>query len=132
MIGDAYDSVIFFDDDFVPSCFWIERMIGLFESNPNVVGLSGSILVDGATTAGISLDDAIALVETKDKANVPCSHIAKSFSHGNNVGCNMAYRISAIGGLKFDQNLPRYAWLEGSDMRGQVQRNGLFVKVTDL
>ena len=132
LIGDHYDCVVFFDDDFVPSRFWIERMVEIFEAHPTLAGMSGSILDDGTTTAGIDFGDAVSLVELKDNSNAPRTPIAESFAFGSNVGCNMAYRVSAIRGLRFDENLPRYAWLEDSDMRGQVQRNGLFAKVTDL
>ncbi len=132
MIGDDYDSVAFFDDDFVPSRFWLERMEEIFETNPDVVGMSGTILDDGTTTAGIPLADAIAMVEQKDNSGAARSEIAKRFPYGSNVGCNMAYRISALNGLKFDENLPKYGWHEDSDIRCQVEKKGYFAKSNDL
>jgi hypothetical protein len=44
----------------------------------------------------------------------------------------MAYRLSAIHGLRFDERLPLYGWHEDSDFRGQVEKRGLFVKAPDL
>jgi hypothetical protein len=54
------------------------------------------------------------------------------FAYGSNVGCNMAYRYSAMRDITFDERLPLYAWHEDSDFRGQVERRGLFVRADEL
>jgi len=41
LAGSRFSYVVFFDDDFVPSRFWIERMEAVFESDPSIVGLRG-------------------------------------------------------------------------------------------
>ena len=130
--GNAYDYIAFFDDDFVPSHFWLERMAQIFDTHADVAGMSGIILDDGTTTAGISVPDADAMVKVHDAQNKTDGKLAKSFSHGGNVGCNMAYRNSAIGSIRFDENLPRYAWMEDSDFRGQIERKGSFARAFDL
>src|SRR5215212_6836847 len=35
LAGSQFSYIVFFDDDFIPSRFWLERMIGIFESNPD-------------------------------------------------------------------------------------------------
>ena len=132
LTGENYDTIVFFDDDFIPSHYWIERMAEVFDTKADVIGLSGVILDDGTRTAGISVADADAMVERQDREVAATGKVSNSFVHGGNVGCNMAYRNSAIGSIRFDENLPRYAWLEDSDFRGQVERKGHFAKALDL
>ena len=132
LTGKHYDIIVFFDDDFIPSHYWIERMAQVFDTKADVIGLSGIILDDGTKTAGISVADADAMVARQDREVVATQKVSNSFAHGGNVGCNMAYRNSAIGSIRFDENLPRYAWLEDSDFRAQVERKGNFARASDL
>jgi len=132
LTGKRYDIIVFFDDDFIPSHYWIERMAEVFDTKADVIGLSGIILDDGTKTAGISVSDADAMVKRQDHEVGATQIVSNSFAHGGNVGCNMAYRNSAIGSIRFDENLPRYAWLEDSDFRAQVERKGYFARASDL
>lgn len=127
-----FSHVIFLDDDFVPSTFWIERMVSVFRDHPEIVGLTGTILADGIHSAGIGLEDAIAIVQQQDAAEPGHRPLQKRFPYGNNVGSNMAYRFSAMTGLRFDERLPLYGWHEDSDFRSQIERRGSFVKTGDL
>ena len=56
----------------------------------------------------------------------------EAFAFGSNMGCNMAFRYSALRNLKFDERLPLYAWLEDHDFRGQVERHGRVVRADAL
>lgn len=132
LAGSRYSTIVFFDDDFVPSRFWLERMSDVFTSQPDISGLTGNVLADGTRSAGIKLDDAKSMVALRDASPDHAGNLHERFGHGSNVGCNMAYRYSAIEGITFDEHLPMYAWLEDSDFRGQVERRGRFVKTDDL
>jgi GT2 family glycosyltransferase len=132
LAGPRFKYIVFFDDDFVPSRFWLERMQEIFESRPDIMGLTGTVLADGTRTAGIELDDARALVARHDESLASESVLHQRFPYGSNVGCNMAYRYSAIHDLTFDERLPLYAWHEDSDFRGQVERRGHFVRAEHL
>jgi GT2 family glycosyltransferase len=132
LAGSRFSFITFFDDDFVPSRFWLERMAAIFESRPDVDGLTGHVMADGTRTAGIALDDAKAMVERGDAQPVEGATLCERFAYGSNVGCNMAYRYSAIRDLAFDEHLPLYAWHEDSDFRGQVEQRGLFARAEDL
>src|SRR5262249_55245953 len=46
LAGSQYSTIVFFDDDFVPSRFWLERMSNIFEARPDVAGLTGTVLAD--------------------------------------------------------------------------------------
>jgi glycosyltransferase involved in cell wall biosynthesis len=132
LAGSKFSYIVFFDDDFVPSRFWLERMEALFEARPDVAGITGHVLDDGTRTAGIPLADAQAMVNRRDATPEQHGVVHDHFAYGGNVGCNMAYRYSIMHDIKFDEQLPAYAWHEDSDFRGQVERRGLFVRAEDL
>lgn len=121
--------VVFFDDDFVPSRFWLERVVRLFEMRPDVDGFTGHVLADGASGPGIGLGAALAEVAAEDASPPPLDGpLHDHVGYGGNTGCNMAFRYSAIRALRFDERLPAYAWLEDADFRGQVTRHGRFLR----
>ncbi len=132
LAGARFSTIVFFDDDFVPSRFWLERLSEIFESRPDIAGVTGTVLADGTRTAGIVLDDAKSMVWECDINPDHGTDLHERFAYGSNVGCNMAYRYSAIQDIVFDERLPLYAWHEDSDFRGQVERRGLFVKADEL
>ncbi|GJE15939.1 glycosyltransferase family 2 protein [Methylobacterium marchantiae] len=130
LAGGRYDYVAFFDDDFIPSHFWLEQMAATFRARPDVVCLTGRVLADGAKSPGIDRGEGLRVVTEED-------------GHGEDgddglhegigpYGCNMAFRTSAIAGLGFDERLPLYAWLEDSDFGGQVARRGLTARADAL
>ncbi len=132
LAGSRFAYIVFFDDDFVPSRFWLARMFELFESRPDVAGLTGLVLADGTTTAGIPLDEAKDLVRRQDARNTNGAAVEDRLPYGANMGCNMAFRFAAIDGVRFDERLPLYAWLEDADFRAQVERRGHIVKADGL
>ncbi len=136
LAGSRFSYIVFFDDDFVPSRFWLERMAKIFAARPDVAGLTGTVLADGTTTAGIALDEAQSIVRVRDACANPDTNpgasLHEKFPYGSNVGCNMAYRYSAIRGITFDERLPLYAWHEDSDFRGQVERRGIMARAGAL
>jgi GT2 family glycosyltransferase len=132
LAGADFSYIIFFDDDFVPSRFWIERMSQIFESRPDIAGMTGDMLADGTRTAGIDLAVAKTQVQLVDSTSAYNRVIEEDFAYGSNVGCNMAYRYSTMHDITFDERLPLYAWHEDSDFRGQVTRRGKFVHARSL
>lgn len=132
LAGARFSYVVFFDDDFVPSRFWLERMERIFQARSDIVGITGDMLADGTRTAGVPLDDAKAMVTALDAQPRSTGAIQERFAYGSNVGCNMAYRYSAIQGITFDERLPLYAWHEDSDFRGQAERRGYFARCEEL
>lgn len=132
LAGPNYSYIVFFDDDFVPSKFWIERMTAIFEARLNLSGMTGEILADGTRTAGIARSDAVKIVTAMDH-DAPYNRIIdESFEYGGNVGCNMAFRYSMIHDIVFDEQLPLYAWHEDSDFRGQATQRGNFARAGAL
>ena len=113
--------LVFFDDDFLPSRFWLENMRALFDADPAIAGLTGVVLADGAGTAGVGLAEAAALVAARDGEPAGAMDFDETFGP---YGCNMAFRASAMAGMRFDERLPLYAWLEDADFGERLRARG--------
>jgi GT2 family glycosyltransferase len=118
------DIVIFFDDDFAPSPTWLESCENAFMSDGSILGMGGVVLRDGALTDEISWAEAELLIHSP----TPVRSAAPKLTHCATLyGCNMAYRVSAIGLLTFDERLVLYGWLEDLDFSRSVGRMGPLV-----
>ena len=124
LLGD-YDYLVFFDDDYVPSKFSLERIVAFFEANPDAVGITGHVLKDGIRTEGVPFEEACKIVEAYDAKALPEPEILDDV-HGL-YGCNMAYRMSAIGKTRFDESLLYYGWLEDTDFSHQLLKKGRLI-----
>lgn len=113
------DIVAFLDDDYIPSRFAIAGMAKFFATFPETAGASGRLLADGIGGPGIDFDAAIAMVDDEDARGAPAG-LTVSASHPGLYGCNMAYRLSMIRGIRFDEKLPLYGWQEDIDFGGQI------------
>jgi GT2 family glycosyltransferase len=124
-IRSACDIVIFFDDDFAPCPHWIERCAQIFRADESVVGATGVLLRDGAQLDEVSWEEATRLIgtsfpaETATAAATECKDL---------YGCNMAYRMSAIGESTFDERLVLYGWMEDADFSRAVGRKGRLMR----
>src|SRR5690606_16161863 len=121
---DAADLIAIFDDDFVAAPDFLAQAERLFEADPGLVGANGHLLHDGARGPGISFEDACAIVERdaetgRGQAARPLAAL---------YGCNMLLRASAIGDLRFDENLPLYGWQEDIDFTVRLGKRGRLEK----
>ncbi|WP_037532331.1 glycosyltransferase family 2 protein [Sphingomonas sp. RIT328] len=127
------DIVAFFDDDYVPSRRCLEGIAAVFAAHPDLVGTSGELLADGIHSAGVDYETATAMIQAYD-AEDPAIDTTLIKAMGT-YGCNMAFRRSAVGDVRFDEKLPLYAWQEDVDFsrrlrgRGRVERTHAFVGV---
>jgi GT2 family glycosyltransferase len=126
-IKDRADLVIFFDDDFAPAATWLERCASAFAFDSNIVGMSGMVLRDGAQAEEISWDEAKRLIATPGDVTIP------TFSESIELyGCNMAYRVSAVRHLRFDERLVLYGWMEDKDFSRLAGKSGRLVDCSTL
>lgn len=125
--GTSADIVFFFDDDAVVRSDYVANALAFFDAHPEVAGITGRVLLDGATTGEIP-------TETADAA------IAESYLHPLTgswtptrelYGCNFAYRMSAAPELRFDGRLPLYSWLEDHDFARRLRPFGVLAEVED-
>ncbi|WP_337270776.1 glycosyltransferase [Oryzifoliimicrobium ureilyticus] len=112
------DIVAFFDDDFVADANWLEEVAAVFRDEAEIVGVTGEVLADGIKGPGIAFEDAVQLVAQAPK---PQDKWIEPYSP---YGCNMAFRMSAIGDLRFDERLVLYGWLEDRDFAAALVRKG--------
>ena len=124
-VGNDTDIVVFFDDDFLPSRYWLENLRLLFASRADIVGVTGAVLADGIKAAGLTWDEAARLVEDADQGPEKTARFIKN--DYSPYGCNMAFRRSAIGELRFDERLVLYGWQEDTDFGARIAKHGCCV-----
>jgi len=119
--------VAFFDDDSVLRSDWLRNAVTFMSRYPEVVGLTGRVLLDGAVTGEISEDETVAAIAAS--WTEPVSGAWKRWEEL--YGCNFAIRLDLIGDERFDERLPLYSWLEDHDMARRLLRIGALAKVED-
>lgn len=123
-IGEDIDVIAFFDDDFIPDTNWLFTAAELFRNESDVVCMTGDVLADGIKGPGLSFEFADNILRVAGP--VKSDSLIEPFSP---YGCNMAFRRSAIGNLRFDERLVLYGWLEDRDFGAMLaSRGGRFVK----
>ncbi|PZM07610.1 glycosyltransferase family 2 protein [Rhizobium tubonense] len=126
----GYDLISFFDDDFLPKTCFLSRAERLFTDNSDIVVATGKVLADGIHGAGLSVSEAVAILEADvgDDANEPHRSVFNAY------GCNMTFRMTAIldVGARFDENLPLYGWQEDVDFCRRLPARGTIVRCPAL
>lgn len=111
------DIVAFFDDDFIAHPNWLAEAAQVFQDESSVVGITGHVIADGIKGPGIAFEDAARTVAAVAEAK----RCIETFSP---YGCNMAFRMKAIGSLRFDERLILYGWLEDRDFGAALAKKG--------
>jgi GT2 family glycosyltransferase len=124
------DIILFLDDDFLLAPTYIAQMERLFLKNPDVDITTGTVIADGATGPGISVDEGLALLK---EIPSPEQELSPKDAYSG-YGCNMAVRMSTVHicRLRFDEGLPFYGWLEDVDFSRAVSRFGRVVTSSQL
>lgn len=126
MVPEA-DCVFFFDDDAVVRADYLANGVAFFRQHPEVVAMTGRVLLDGATRSEIPRP--VALQALDRSAGDPGSGASRPTREL--YGCNFAFRPAAVGGEQFDERLPLYAWLEDHDFARRAARYGQLATVDD-
>lgn len=113
------DIVVFFDDDFIAHADWLAEAAQVFQDESSVVGITGHVVADGINGPGIAFHEAVRMVE--GDAGINDRRWIEPFSP---YGCNMAFRMKAIGPLRFDDRLVLYGWLEDRDFGAELAKRG--------
>jgi GT2 family glycosyltransferase len=124
------ETVVFLDDDAVPRDDYLEQAAIVFRAHPDVVGLTGTLLRDGAAEGSpVPLEDAVRALAASERGGHALAEVRGLY------GCNAAVRWSAARELRFDEALPLYSWLEDLDYSrrlaplGRLMRSGACVAV---
>jgi hypothetical protein len=122
--GDA-DIIAFIDDDYAPASDFVAGVERLMREHRDVVAASGTLLADGIHSQGLSFEEADALIALYERSEKPEPSLTRETG---TYGCNMIYRVAAAPSVRFDENLPLYAWLEDTDFSAQYARIGQVVR----
>ncbi|MDH2309765.1 glycosyltransferase [Methylobacterium brachiatum] len=118
-LPEGIDVVAFFDDDFVPDAEWLDVAARTFRDEADIVGFTGDVLADGIKGPGLTFEEVDRLLA--ESGPVVPAPLIEPFSP---YGCNMAFRRSAIGALRFDERLVLYGWLEDRDFGAALRAKG--------
>jgi GT2 family glycosyltransferase len=125
-VGDV-DLVAFFDDDAVLRPDYLANAVRFLSYRPDVVGLTGRVLLDGATLGEV--DRAAAADALARSATTGAT--ARWRPARELYGCNFVARAVPAVELRFDARLPFYSWLEDHDFARRLMRRGLLAEVDD-
>lgn len=120
------DIVLFLDDDFLMASDYLSRTVEIFQSHPEVVLATGTVLADGVGGPGLNQADGARILAERS-ATLARDTLAPTYS---GYGCNMALRARPVfeNDLEFDEALPLYSWLEDVDFSRRLAPHGKLVK----
>jgi hypothetical protein len=122
----ASEFLAFVDDDYLPTRDMIQGALAVFRAYPDVVGCNGRLLADGINSKGITYDDARDIIAQHERHGRDVVNICDVLD--GLYGCNMVFRASAIGDVRFDENLPLYGWQEDIDFAAQLLPRGRLIR----
>lgn len=125
--GDRFDIVTFFDDDFVPEDTYLAGVSTAFERQPDWAVVTGQVLKDGATTAGLTWNEGVQVLREAGPA-AETGGVDRLCGYG----CNMSIRVAFIGDLRFDERLVLYGWQEDVDFTSQLRAKGRVVALHSI
>jgi GT2 family glycosyltransferase len=122
------DVLVFIDDDFLPGRAYLQETLAVFAGHPDVVMTTGHVVQDGILGPGLEFDNALAQLVAYGEGPVRPEEIRDVY---NGYGCNMALRLAAVSGngVRFDEDLPLYGWLEDVDFSRRLAKYGRVVAV---
>lgn len=123
------DILIFFDDDFIPASNYLEVVEAAHRRDPSVVMTTGLVLRDGILGPGLTLPEAeAAIAEVADEPLASSPDFPEVY---NGYGCNMSILmpVARAQSLRFDPELPLYAWWEDVDFSRRLAVHGRIVRV---
>ncbi len=120
---DGIDLALFYDDDFLPTPTALAGIARLFALHPEIAGATGLVLRDGVGCGGLDYKTACAALDSHASPTQPMIEDCDEL-----YGCNMVVRCKAVADLRFDENLPLYAWQEDVDFAGQLLKKGRVVR----
>ena len=123
-VGADADILLFMDDDFVPATDYIEETAALFAARPDLAGVTGRVLADGATGPGLDVKAALEILARAENSRETLAETSTETPVGSLYGCNMAVRREAVAGAAFDERLPLYGWLEDVDYSAYAAKSG--------
>lgn len=120
------DLLLLLDDDFLMAPDYVAVLSAGFTDSPDIVLFTGTVLADGILGPG--LDHATGARLLQADLSAPAGRALHDVPNG--YGCNMAFRMAPVvaHGLRFDERLPLYSWLEDVDFSARLAPFGRIVR----
>jgi GT2 family glycosyltransferase len=120
------DVIVFFDDDYFPEPRYLDNLEKIFLARPEVVGVTGFLLADGAKGPGYGIEQGLQIIRNARRSTHSLDDLIEWES---TYGCNMSFRVKPIleHEILFDENLPLYGWQEDIDFSRRVLPYGKIV-----
>ncbi len=124
------DIALLLDDDFLMAADYLTRLERIFDAAPDVAMATGTVLADGILGPGYSHDQGRAIIQAH-RDGTPGEGLVDV---ANGYGCNFAFRADPVieHGIRFDERLPLYSWLEDVDFSTQISPHGRIVRAEAL
>lgn len=126
------DVVLFLDDDFFMAHDYIAQCKAIMGDNPDIVVMTGTVLADGASGAGMTIEEAHHILNDDriSRGDVPVPVRIRPLWSA--YGCNMAVRMETVArhDVRFDEIFPLYSWLEDADVSAEMKVYGRCVRVS--
>jgi glycosyltransferase involved in cell wall biosynthesis len=125
-VAREFEVLVFFDDDFFPLPSYLAEVELCFVAQPMVVAMSGHVIANGINGPGLGVAAARATLAAFEQPAVD----QPLMDQYNAYGCNMSLRLAPVHGqgLRFDENLPLYGWLEDVDFCRRLAPYGRIVR----
>ncbi len=126
----GFDVLVFLDDDFIMFPEYLAETEAVFADRPEVVLSTGCVVADGIVGPGLTFHDGREVVANSKELN-SIKAVSGVIRVYNGYGCNMAVRLATvrIHALRFDEELPLYAWLEDVDFSRSIAPFGQIVRL---
>ncbi len=121
-----FDLATFFDDDVEIHPEYLRRMGTLMDERPDIVAGSGTALRDG----DVSREEARTEVSRWQPWGE--DHFQTEGKYVLLYGCNMCVRASALKDVRFDENLPSFAFAEDYEISIRLRRIGTVGKFNNF
>ncbi|WP_163850320.1 glycosyltransferase family 2 protein [Pseudooceanicola aestuarii] len=120
--------LLFLDDDFLIGDTYIPALRRLFARHSDIALVTGHVVADGILGPGFDHDTGARLLANADPVLDPLSEVY------NGYGCNMALRAITArrAGIRFDEALPRYGWLEDVDFSRRLAGHGRIMRNPEM
>lgn len=123
-------TAFFFDDDSVVGAGYVGAALAFLDAHPGVVGVTGRVLLDGASGEEVGRDAAEAALAAHQAALDAAGPTGAWNPISGLYGCNFAIRLDGHA-ERFDERLPLYAWMEDRDLSERLKRHGALAQVAD-
>lgn len=117
------DLIGFFDDDYYPARDYLRHTERVFHQEPHLAVLTNHPMLDGVRGEGVSHEQARYWSEAWYQESLDRYELEPTYG---GYGCNMVVRAATVRqhGVRFDERLPGYGWLEDIDFSRQLARHG--------